>query len=171
MNQPVKKTGFTVLYLSRHPHLSTAEITTIPRLKNTLPGSQTPQKKNPQATTPLFQLKIKPFHLFKKQRPAKMSFKHVLTIKAVSKLQSYQLISKSTDNVGCWKIQSPPFPIKFPHTQFQNRKILWVYSYFPCLSRFSSLVLKGRFGLWERSCSILFSRSGGKYRYNRKKQL
>lgn len=95
--------GTPDLYLSRHPHLSTAKITRIPRRGNTLPGSQTPQKKT-RATTPLFQLTIKPFHLFKKQKPAKILFEYFFMIKAVSKLQLYQSISESTDNIGCWTI-------------------------------------------------------------------
>lgn len=60
--------------------------------------------KKPRATTPLFQLTIKPFHLFKKQKPAKILFEYFFMIKAVSKLQLYQSISESTDNIGCWTI-------------------------------------------------------------------
>lgn len=55
--------------------------------------------------------------------PRKVDFDLVLTAPAVEKLQSYSLLSATTDELARWDIEPLPFYIDFPYIRFHNKKI------------------------------------------------
>lgn len=52
----------------------------------------------------------------------------VLTSDAVTKLQTYGLLSHDIDDLENWNIEPIFFPTIFPHIRFHNGKIPWAYN-------------------------------------------